>query len=341
MLQFGTNITKPGDPLQKITVERLFFGISKPKQQFRDRIEQLRMVKSMDEKQYRELKKQLPYFVCGVFHPKIRRTEHFAAIEYLILDLDHLEEAELDKRVLAERLAQLPEVHLLFTSPSEDGLKVLFKLKEPCKDAAMFSSFYKLFAQRFATTHHLEQVLDFKTSDVTRTCFLSYDPNAYYNPEPLEIEMEAFLPDLNFDQAEKDLKEAEQFVKKNQVASKKKDENSLSEEVLGRIKEKLNPHYRKPKKKNYFVPPEVDQALPELEEKLLEFEMEVLETHPISYGRKIKLACNELWAEINIFYGKNGFRVVRTTKSGSNTELATLAVQVLEQILATLKTKEE
>ena len=139
MIQFGRHITQVGDTLQQIELKRLYKGIHQPKQSFKDLIEQLRMVRSMDEKQYKNLKKQLPYFVGSIFHPPIRRKEHFAVANYLILDLDYLEAANLSIETLMDDLKKLPQVALLFKSPSGDGLKVVFQLKTPCSDAASVS----------------------------------------------------------------------------------------------------------------------------------------------------------------------------------------------------------
>lgn len=336
MLQYGLQITKAGDPLQKINLQRLFLGISKPKQGFRDLIEQLRMVRSMDEKQYKELKKQLPYFVCGIFQPPIRRKEHFALTHYFILDIDHLERANLSVETTMENLQQTPNVALLFKSPSGDGLKVLFRLTEPCSDQSLFSAFYKLFASRFAEKNGLQEVIDYRTSDVTRACFLSFDANAYFNPNSEPIDMALFIPDLDFAAAEKDLKAANTLVKKAQVAQNQQDRQQMDDEVLQKIKAKLHPKYNKPKKKNYFVPPQIDKALAEISDQLQTFDLQLIETQPISYGRKMKIANAGIWAELNIFYGKKGFKVVKTTKTGSNATLADLATQVIDQILATV-----
>lgn len=337
-LQFGTQITKVGDPLRNITLDRLYLAIQNPKQDFRDTIEQIRMVKTMNVKEYKELKKQLPYFVCGIFHPPVRHSENFAAIQYFMLDIDHLEGAKMDKEHLTERLREIPEVVMLFTSPGEDGLKIMFRLKSKCKDKNLFSGFYKIFTKQFAEKYQLHEVLDFKTSDATRACFLSYDPEAYFNPEALTIELETFITALNFDLAEKDLKAADQFVK--QLPQKDKENPNISQEILNNIKEKLNPNSRKPVAKQYFVPAEVDTALPLLSEAIPDFDMKITETKPISYGRQIKVVSQHLWAELNIFYGKKGFKVVPTTKSGSNLELAKLAAQAVTQILTNLKLKD-
>ncbi|MDG1432882.1 MAG: CRISPR-associated primase-polymerase type B, partial [Saprospiraceae bacterium] len=341
MLQFGTKITQPGDGLQKITIERLYQGISKPKAILRDKIEQLRIIKEVDEKQYRQLKKYLPYFVCGIFHPAIRRTEHFAAIEYFVLDLDHLVEAELDRQGLMKIIGNLPEVVLAFISPSGDGVKIMLRLSEKCTDAALFSAFYKIFSHQFAERHGLTQVIDYRTSDVTRACFISYDAEAYFNPEASVINLQSYVKGLNFDQAESDIKAAQQFIDQQQITQQKKDSISLDEDILQQIKSKLNPNARTRKEKQYTESPQVEQVIPILADQLATYNIQLIETQKISYGKKLKLSANKMWAEINVFYGKKGWSVVKTTKSGSHPELAELGALAIKEILASYNSNQE
>ena len=199
MLYFGLNITQPDDELRKIPVERVFQGIARPKDNLRQQVERLRMVRTMDAKQYARLKKQLPYFVCGSFHPPYRRRENFAAIQYFVIDLDHFEQAQLSRREVAERLCQDSRLLLLFTSPGGDGLKLLFKLTAPCFDPGLYALFYKAFLQALALQYQLEKVIDTRTHDTTRACFFSVDPHAYFNPQAESVALEQFfdasLPD--------------------------------------------------------------------------------------------------------------------------------------------------
>ena len=319
--------------MQPLSVERLYQGIVRPKQGFHDLVEQLRMVRSLDENQYRQLKKQLPYFVCALFHPKIRRKENFASIEYFMFDLDHLAEAKLDRMVLQEKLREgAREVLLCFASPSADGLKLMFRLSEPCHDQALFSAFYKVFARQFAERWGLMEVMDFKTSDVTRACFMSVDSQAFHRPDAQPVAIRDFINDLDFGKSEKIIKEAESAIRE-QAGPGVAQRHDLADDVLARIKLKLNPNQRRPVEKQYFVPPEVDDALGLLGERLAELEMEIVQTGPISFGRKVKVKAGPHWAEINIFYGKRGFKVVKTTKSGSHAELAELAATAMENIL--------
>lgn len=334
MLQFGKSITTPGDILQPLTVERLYHALIHPRQEFRDRIEQLRMIRSLDEAQYKQLKRQLPYFVCGIFHPAVRRKENLASIEYFMLDLDHLSRADIDLESLRDRLKEVQEVVLCFASPSADGLKLLFRLAQPCKDSAMYSAFYKLFSLRFGEKWGLLEVMDLQTSDPTRACFFSVDDRAFFQPFAPPIDMNAYLPDLDFDRSEKDLKEAEILLRPHSPSQKSENEQP-GDEILKKIKEKLNPGGRSKKQPEYFVPQQVDDALVYLSEQLPNYEMALVETAPIQYGRKLKIQAGKLWAEINIFYGKQGFKVVKTTKTGSHPELAELAMNAVFEILHT------
>ena len=324
--------------LQPLEVERLYRGIVNPRQAYADRLEQLRTVRSIDPARYREMKKHLPYFVCGRFHPPVRRRENFASIGCFVLDLDHLAGAGLEPAALRRRLREeVPEVLLCFASPSGDGLKVMCRLDEPCTDAALFSAFYKVFAHRFAQRWGLLQVVDLRTSDVTRACFISVDAEAFYRPDATPVRIGDFVDALNFGKAEKDLREAEKAARAQHREKPK--EAGPTDEVLLRIKQKLNPDYRQPRRtKQYFVPPEVDSALAVISEQLADLGMQLVETAPINYGRKLKVAAPPHWAEVNVFYGRRGFTVVKTPKSGSSAELATLAAQAITGILSSFKT---
>ena len=104
----------------------------------------------MDINRYRDLKKKLPYVVCGMFHPLIRRKENFSAIQYFIIDMDHIVEHGKSITTITDKLRAEPQVHLFFKSPGGDGIKVMFKLKENCHDAQLFSAFYKIFGHYFS-----------------------------------------------------------------------------------------------------------------------------------------------------------------------------------------------
>ena len=96
MISVGTNIQSAVDELKQISIEYLYNSIRNPQPHIESKIQQLRTIRQMDEKAYTRAKKALPYVVCGIFNPPVRRTENFAYIEYFILDIDHLSEKQID-----------------------------------------------------------------------------------------------------------------------------------------------------------------------------------------------------------------------------------------------------
>jgi len=330
MLQLGKNITSANDPLTKISVEQLYELITKANADLRSKIEQLRTVLSIDAKRYRQLKTMLPYVTCGIFNPPYRRTENFGVIEYLILDIDHLSEKGLATIEVKEKLAADDRVALLFSSPSNDGVKALFRLDTKCYDHAQYSIYYKLFAKMFSQHYNLEQVIDSRTSDVTRACFLSFDPEAYFNPQSVPV-ITASLVDFE------DLyqvREANSLIKlfdeqSKAVAIPEPPANELTPDIFAQIKQKLNPNIRTKPEKSVFVPEELDMIIGSIKGAVNKHDIEVVSIDNIQYGKKFKFALQKHWAEINVFFGKKGFSVVKTPKNGSHAELTEIVYRIV------------
>lgn len=336
MLQAGKNITQPNDPLVKLTPEQLFYWVKNPKPEIEAAIRQLRLVKSLDTKRYNELKRNLPYVVCGIFNPAVRRTEHFAWIDHFILDFDHLTEKNIDLSTLRNLLSTDPQIVLLFASPGNDGLKVLFRLSEKCYDAAKYKLFYKLFARSFARQYQLDQVLDGQTCDVTRACFVSMDPDAYYDPTAEPVRMEAYVdydnPDLVHD-LKQQVREEEQREAEVEGAPVKEAKPPIEEDALKRIKATLNPNYRQKQEKVYYVPEEIDKVIQLIVERMEQVGITTHETRSISYGKKFRFSLGVKQAEINVFYGKRGYSVVQSPRQGTNSELNEVTAQIISELL--------
>ena len=235
-------------------------------------------------------------------------------------------------------MAAVPEIALAFVSPGGNGLKLLFRLDEPLSDAARFATVYKLFATQFARTHELTAVVDFATHDVTRACFMSYDPDARFRPDAPPLVVQSLLGSATAAPDElplPELRAAERTIRDAPTPSTRT--TGPDEATLRRIRERLHPQQKrrpKPTKLNVVVPTEVDQAVEYFGEQLREYELTLERSTPISYGRQLRIkATNGAWCELNIFYGKRGFSLVKTTKSGSHAELATLTAGVLEELL--------
>jgi len=335
MLQAGKLITQINDPLVKVQPEYLYHAVKKPKPEIAAVIRQLRMVRTIDENRYRNMKKQLPYVTCGIFNPPFRRTENFGWADHFIIDIDHISEKQLDMNNLQNTLVNDQRVEILFCSPGEDGLKIVFRLAEKCFDVAQYSLFYKLFARSFSSQYHLEQVTDQRTSDVARACFVSHDPEAYYNPSAEPVKLSAFIDTDNpFEMAE--LKHTVQKEEKaavaatEQVPDRPKDPD---EEAMAAIKARLNPNSRVVREKQIHVPEEMEDIMVKVTQHMTDFGITTKEIANIHYGKKFKFNLQLKEAEINVFYGKHGFSIVQSPRRGTNAELNELCARILGEFL--------
>lgn len=333
MMTYGLHITRPSDELRRVKVDRVIQKIKQPTKEFEEQIRQLRIIKTIDEKRYKQQKVLLPYFVCSTFHPLIRKKENFAAAYHMIVDIDHCARENIDIHELKKELSEDKEIRCIFISPGGDGLKVLFDFDERVTDPGLYEGVYKSHLMKFSEKYGIEHVIDFVTHDVTRACFFSADREAWINPspEPLKINqwIESPRDDLFYDVNKT-------FNKKTRQIDKppKEEKSTVQDDVLDHIKQKLFPKRPKKVKNNIFVPDELKNIGNEMAAYLQELNIKLASETPIHYGKKMRLEAGRHFAEINIFYGKKGFKVIKTTKSGSNDELADLAVQAIENFIS-------
>lgn len=337
--QFGEDITAAiPDKLRPMSLEELADAIIKPAGDLALKTENLRRVGGIDKKAYQNLKKELPYVTCGIFNPPFRKTENFARIQAFILDFDHLSEKETNPETLKKQLQDDDRIVLMFTSPGGDGLKVVFVLKEPFTDHGRYSMFYKLFAAGFARNCGMQQVIDKRTSDATRATFLCHDPLAYYNPIYQEIDAADWI---DFDSSQQ-VDEANQLAREQEEAHKEtvaeappeEPEPAMPDEVLLEIKRRLNPKYKpREKKREYFVPEQVEKLETEIRGRCTEIGVEVCESEPIQYGKQVSFKAGEHEAELNIFFGKKGFSVVKSTKTRCSAELNDIVYNVVMELI--------
>jgi len=329
MISFGRQIRSSMDGLQSISIADFVQMVKSPDDVLRSQIEQLRIINEVDTESYSRLKRQLPYIVCAHFNPCFRKTENFTQTEYFIIDIDHIGSKGLSLCELRKTIQEDKRVVACFVSPSEDGLKVMFKLSERCTDSGLYSIFYKAFAKQFALTYHLEQVVDNKTSDVCRACFMSCDENIFFNPDAETVDMSDYV------------KEDNSLFMRELMQSQKREEIDApvvepivnldpTEDELDRIKQILK--LRRSKivdQKSIFFSKEVDNAMAGLSVVLNDAGVEIVDSTNINYGKKLRLSSGSKFAEINIFHGKRGFSVVEIPKSGIDTELNSLAAELI------------
>jgi len=324
-IQLGSKITQPSDPLQRLSLGELYKLIRQEDSPLARQTEQLRAMLEIDVKAYQKNKIALPYCTSGIFHPASRKTENFAASWYFIFDFDHIDNEE----ILTDRFERLKNdtrIALLFHSPGGKGIKCFLQLAEPCTDRHFFTDRYKQFLYLFSAEHELSEYADYRTHDVTRACFLAHDAAVYYREEPLLVE-----PD---DIRVEDMVHFEEELKLKEQEYKTQRPDTLADPTLVKIKQSLNPNFKPIPRREIVVPQAITDMMPILEERLSAQGLVLLETHPIQYGRQIRVGMDRYWAEVNIFYGQRGFSVVKTTKTGSTPELAELVYQLLYELLS-------
>jgi len=333
MLLTGRNLTQANDLLQKTTIEQVYNTIKNPPHDLRAKINQLRIVLSLDNARYRALKTILPYFTCGIFQPPYRKTENFGYIERFILDYDNLSGSDITPEKLRTMLVRDQRVEMMFVSPSGNGLKVMFRLSEKCYDRVKFRMFYKIFIRSFSAEYGITMVADSRNSDVTRACFMSVDENAWYNPEAVPVQQSAYIDFSSPEQlaeANRILKEEKENIK---TENREPQGQEIDPDILYQIKKKLKPDIRTRREKIIYVPGELENIVSKIKVRMEEFGIEMKSVENIHYGKKFVFELGLRWAEINVFYGKKGFSVVKTPKRGSNEELADISHKIICELL--------
>ena len=135
-----------------------------------------------DEKTFKEEKKKLPMIApSGIFtyrNDNIGNLQEYSNI--MVLDFDKFpnhEAANEFKQKLVQYADQL-HVYAVWFSPSDKGVKVAM-----LHDNTNPEYHYNLFMQvRFKLYPNTEQ-FDMKCGNLSRTCFLNYDPDVWLNPD--------------------------------------------------------------------------------------------------------------------------------------------------------------
>lgn len=136
------------------------------------------------KKEQDPIKKQLPYVTfSGTFAPtraKKNLAQHSGQMSLDFDDVENLEETRI-------QLQSDPYVRMCFVSPRGNGLKTLIQIR-PCDDEKHKEFFYDL-SQYFQQNYSCAPTVDKSCCDVSRACFLSWDPAIYYNPDSEEYKI--------------------------------------------------------------------------------------------------------------------------------------------------------
>ena len=294
-VSMGQRIADVNDPVQVTDLFQVAITV-KQDPALEEQIAQLRKIKRMDAEAYRRLKIRLPYLVAATFDPARRHTSTLQAATGLILDLDHLPEAAGEK----DRLSSDERIALAMISPGSDGLKLVFRLPVHLSDTKQYSDYYKQFAFKFAQQYRLEQYVDQRTSDAVRACFLSHDPEVYYNPDAVPLEMPEY-----FSQPEVE-----------SLSGSKVQEPSITPDVYRNILQKLGGKPHRPLPGPAWVPPALELLAPKVIRLAAAAGLQTCQAENIQYG--------------NVYFGKRGFSIVPGNKRGKIPALTILLNRLFE-----------
>ena len=188
----GTNIKK-STSVHHIVIGSIFEYImlgNTENTDVRSIVEQIRNAQCAKERN--ELKLRLPWFSGALFSKDGRKDESFRQLNFLILDVDHVEDQEEMKKKAIELLD--PSLKAAFRSPS-DGIKLIYALSEPIKDRDLYRYVWTYLTEDISSKLGLSA--DMNASGISQATYLSYDPNLALNPNqvPLDIDKMRALKD--------------------------------------------------------------------------------------------------------------------------------------------------
>lgn len=141
-------------------------------------------LRSIDKKMFSEENKlyKQSYFSYACFSGTFSYRSDASLIQHsklICIDLDNLAQPDHIIRIIAEQ-ADKEHIVLCFISPNGDGVKVLFYADDLCPDNQY--SYYGAFSSYLAELCQIPvQSIDKSCKDVSRACFLPYDPNIWVN----------------------------------------------------------------------------------------------------------------------------------------------------------------
>ena len=141
--------------------------------------EQLRIIKDKDPQMARIYK--AAHFDYCTFSGIFSKRSDQALVRhsgFLCLDFDHLKNLEEVRQWLLND--DYFETQLLFRSPSGDGLKWIINIDI---SQTTHADYFRAVANYLKQTYNID--VDQSGKDVSRACFLPYDPDCYINPKNL------------------------------------------------------------------------------------------------------------------------------------------------------------
>ena len=105
-------------------------------------------------------------------------------------------------------------------------------------------------------------------------------------------------------------------------------------EIMERMKACLNPDAKLLKKKpDVYVPDQLNTIIGNLVSFVEHTGLVVSEVIDIQYGKKLRISMGLKQAEVNVFYGRRGFSVVKSPRSGTSEELNEITADLIQTFI--------
>jgi len=182
------------EPVEKVSLIMLAKRLSADT--YKQEVSQIRMrIAEGKKEEAQRLKQKLPAFTpSGVFNEKRLSTQLDMYSGYIHLDFDKLSPDTLSKAF--EVLIADPHTYLSFISPSGNGLKVFAEVDT---GPEQHETTYQYVLHYYEKLTGLKA--DEKCKDITRLCFVSWDPGLYHNiyNQKFRLSESKALPEKHFE----------------------------------------------------------------------------------------------------------------------------------------------
>lgn len=167
---------------------------------------------------------------------------------------------------------------------------------------------------------------------------MAHDPQVFVNPNPVPVIWQQYLPQATIFNAPKEalLKtsnnkgaEHEQKEEEDKPKAVAPQKPKIGTDTYAQVVKRLNPTAVIRPPKELVVPEILEQVAVQVQVAIAAAGLQVKELRSIQYGKKIAAARGFMWAEVNVFYGKKGFSIVRSPKTGTDKTLS----EELEQLI--------
>ena len=182
-VSYGTGVAFRKPMLKSLA--DIYNEIVHPTPEIIEKIEKIRQSSKLGEKaKVKQRKKELDAFTCsGFFEDRNNEglIEHSGRLQ---IDLDNLDPAEIQE--IKSKLSRDNIVEFVCLSPSGTGLKAVIRIPKAAKNSEHKKSFFA--AQHYFRENYALEI-DPSCQDVSRLCFVSYDPDAYINEDATVLDV--------------------------------------------------------------------------------------------------------------------------------------------------------